>query len=368
MGKTPKKTIVIVFNAMNIGGIETKIIDLCRYLSHQKKYRLFLLLKNQTGCLLKDVPRQIKIISPNFPNYLKLKNLIFPFWLSHQFRQIKPNLIITFGNFCSIAGAIGKKISFSQTNLIISEDSSIIQQIESESFPKIRQFLIKLTYPLARKIIVLSPAGKNKLKNIVPTAKSKIIIRPNWLPFRFTQMIKPSKKPKDIDILFMARLENQKNPVRFLKIISQITKTKKNLKIYLVGSGSLEPMIKRYITKNQLQKQIILKPFTLNPADYYQRSKIFLISSDHEGFPLTVLESIAAGCLPVYYSLDEINTFFNYNKYIQYNSIHQASQKILFLLSHPTKVKKILNLYRPKVLKDQKNNFIKTINEFKKSC
>jgi len=50
-------------------------------------------------------------------------------------------------------------------------------------------------------------------------ANDKIIIKENWLPFTFTQSLDKKTIDKDIDILFMARLENQKNPIRFLKII-----------------------------------------------------------------------------------------------------------------------------------------------------
>ncbi len=365
--KDRQKRIIIVFNSLNIGGIETKILDICNYYSSRKRYRLTLILKIKTGQLLKFLPKNIEVRSFSHSKSNRGKNILFPLWLAKQFRQLKPNLIITFGNFSSITSILGKKLSLIKTNLVISEDSSINQQIEMESFSPLRKILIKLTYPLAQKIIVLSPAGQQKLKKLIPSIKKKIVIKKNWLPFNFTQYLDKKTIKKDIDILFIARLENQKNPIRFLKIIKQIIKHKKKLNIYLVGSGSLETKINQYILQNKLQIEI--KPFTLTPNKYYQRSKILLISSDHEGFPLTILEALATNCLPVYYEIEEINGFFKkYRQFLGYKSIKTASKKVLFLISHPQKIKEINNFYLPKVLKNQKNNFNQTINEFQKYC
>lgn len=363
-----QKKITIVFNSLNIGGIETKIIDICNYYSKQKKYQITLLLKNKTGLLLKKVPKNIKILSFSTPPFFpKIKNLYFPFWLSQKFHQIKPNLIISFGNFSSITSLIGRQLSFNKSNLIISEDSSVIQQINMDSFSFLRKILIKITYPLSQKIIVSSPASYSKLASLIPSSKSKIIIKKNWLPFTFK--VNKIKKNKNIDILFLARLEPQKNPIRFLKIIKNIIKTQKNLKIYMVGSGSLKNKIEKYIFKNHLENKIILKPFTLKHKQYYQRSKILLISSNHEGFPLTILESLANKCLPIYFNLEEINSFFKkYRKFLSFKSVNDALQKINYLLSHPKQLQKITNFYSPKVIKNQKINFKSTINEFQKLC
>ena len=367
--KDRQKRIIIVFNNLNIGGIETKILDICNYYSLQEKYQLTLILKLKTGPLLKFLPKNLKVRYFSNSTINRFKNLLFSFWLSKQFRQVKPDLIITFGNFSSITSIIGKQLSRIKTNLVISEDSSINQQIDMESFSFIRKILVKLTYPLAQKIIVLSPTGQQKLTNLIPSVKDKIVIRSNWLPLNFTQSLDDKAVSKDIDILFMARLEDQKNPIRFLKIIKEITKHQKNLKIYLVGSGSLETKVKEYIAQNNLQNIVVIKPFTLNPKEYYQRSKIFLISSNHEGFPLTILEALATNCLPVYYKIDEISSFFKkYRQFLEYKTVKTASKKVLFLISHPQIMKEINHFYLPKVLKNQKYNFNQTIDEFQKYC
>ena len=128
--KDRQKKIIIVFNSLNIGGIETKILDICRYYSTQKKYHITLILKIKTSKLLEFLPQNIKVNSFSHLKSNRVKNILFPFWLARQFRLLRPDLVITFGNFSSIASILGKKISLIKTNLIISEDSSINQQIE----------------------------------------------------------------------------------------------------------------------------------------------------------------------------------------------------------------------------------------------
>ena len=165
---TRMKTIVIVFNSLEIGGIEIKIIDLCNYYSKQKNIRLFLLIKNHTGKLLKLTPKNIIVISPPFTDILKIKTLCFPLWLTLKFSEIKPNLILAFGNYSGVTAVLGEILSFSSAKLIISEDSSIIQQLKSDTFPSLRKLLVKLTYPRADKIITLTPVGRNKLIKVIP--------------------------------------------------------------------------------------------------------------------------------------------------------------------------------------------------------
>jgi glycosyltransferase involved in cell wall biosynthesis len=362
MPNSPHK-FVIVFNSLNVGGIETKILDLCKYYSPQKDKVIYLLLKSNSGILKKYLPKNIKVVSPKTSDILKLKTTTFPFWLAWQFHKIKPDLVLCFGNYSSICGILGKKMISQSFPLVISEDSSVIEQIKMEKFSGLRRILIKKTYPLAQKIIVLTKTGKIKLIKILQKDPKNIIVRPNWLPLYFLSAKSSTPPNRDIDILFMGRFELQKNPLKFLKIMVSLVNTLPKLKIAMVGCGSLTSEIYRFIKHHQLQNNISVFPPSTKPIVFYERSKILLLTSDHEGFPLTVLEASSVGCLPVCTKLPEFRRFFlDDSKFLLYSNKIQAKTKLKKLLLNNDLRTGLANYYQKKVLADQNKSFLETIS------
>ncbi|HWS48762.1 MAG TPA: glycosyltransferase [Candidatus Methanoperedens sp.] len=363
--ETTSKKIIIVFNNLNIGGIETKIVDISKHYSKKKNYKLTIILKTKIGPLLAKIPPNINLVHPPLTDKLKLKTLIFPFWLSCAFNKIKPNLVIAFGNYSAISAIIGKMFSFSKTKLVISEDSSIIQQLKTDSFSFLRIILVKILYPFSNSIIVLSQSGKSNLLKIKSSLKNKIAILENWLPNTYPKQI--SNQKRDIDILFLGRFEPQKNPLKFLKICKRLLANNPKLNISMVGYGSLTPKIKKYIFKNNLNPQVSLHPKTTKSYKYFQRSKLFLLTSRHEGFPLTLLEATASGSIPICISLKEIQNYFDFSSnYLLYNTNTKAIKNIKKLLSNSHQRKLISSYYQKKTLLNQQINFNNTVNHLSK--
>jgi glycosyltransferase involved in cell wall biosynthesis len=133
----------------------------------------------------------------------------------------------------------------------------------------------------------------------------------------------------------------------------------------MVGSGSLKDKIIDFIQKNNLSRNITIKESTTSPSQYFQRSKFLILSSNHEGFPLTILESLSCGCVPICRHLPEINTFLKkYSGLLIYNDISSAFIKIEYLLKNHSKYKEISRYYQDKIKIQQKINFKKTIHVF----
>jgi glycosyltransferase involved in cell wall biosynthesis len=97
-------------------------------------------------------------------------------------------------------------------------------------------------------------------------------------------------------VLTMCRLEKQKNIPMLIDAFGLLTKKISNPLLIIVGSGCEEKRIRASITKNGLNENIIIEPWTENPYDYYKTSDLFIMSSDYEGFPRTIIESIACNC------------------------------------------------------------------------
>lgn len=108
-----------------------------------------------------------------------------------------------------------------------------------------------------------------------------------------------SKKSNDkaikcYDICCVARLSLAKNPERFLKIIQMVSKNNK-IKVVWVGDGELKSSIVLKSKEMGLDKIISFVGFTENPYQYLSNSKIFLLTSDWEGFGLSAFEALSLG-------------------------------------------------------------------------
>lgn len=60
---------------------------------------------------------------------------------------------------------------------------------------------------------------------------------------------------------------------------------------YAIGDGPYRGEMERYIAENQLQEHFILLGFTANPYSYMRQCDIYVQTSRHEGFGLTIAEA-----------------------------------------------------------------------------
>lgn len=360
--KTQK--LVIVFYDLNLGGIQKKIIDIVNYLNQkQPQIQVTLILQHKYGIFLSQIPKNISICTPKFHH--KPDFIFFTLWLIKQFSKLKPDTILTFMDNSANASIIASKLIFWQhPKIIIGEDILTSKQIPKESYPNIRLKLTKKLYPKADKILVQTPIQKKDLSNIIGQQFTpKIKINPNWLPLDYATQ-KP-KKNKNIDILFIGRFDPQKNLSEFLQIIADLQQKHANLNICMVGDGPDLKKIKKEAKQLNLNIHFIKK--TPKVKQFYRQTKIFLLTSNYEGFPLTVLEAISCGCFPIIKNIPETTLFFDkYPSNIIYNKPTQAVNLINTYLKSPLKSSKIINYYQQKVFLQQQQNFIKYTNSILK--
>lgn len=112
---------------------------------------------------------------------------------------------------------------------------------------------------------------------------------------KITSRVDFNDKEKKYDICCVARLTEQKNPNKFLKIISELKISIPNIKAIWIGEGELEQEVKELIGKMRLENNVTLLGFQKNPYQYMKESKVFLLTSDWEGFGLVAFEALSLG-------------------------------------------------------------------------
>ena len=97
------------------------------------------------------------------------------------------------------------------------------------------------------------------------------------------------------DIGFFGRLTEQKDPIRFLKILKAVTDEMSNISAVMVGKsdGSLDDEIKKFLRENPMNVKLV--GFQENPYKFMNNCKIIIMPSKWEGFGLTAVEAMLLG-------------------------------------------------------------------------
>ncbi len=349
--------LMIVFHDMTLGGIQRKVVDLTNHLqTSSPETEIIICLRHKKGIFLNQLPKNITVLGPKF-HTKKLDMLWFIFWLTSILFKYRPTHILSFMDLGSIPTLIALKFLFWQKpKLIIGEDILTSQYVYTETRPQLRLKLIKYFYPKADKILVQTPVQKNDLEKIFGFKSKKIIVSPNWLPLNFPPQKITADKKYFSDILFMGRIEDQKNLPLFIKIIKLVSQNNPKLKVKIIGHGSRLKQIKKLVCQEKLEKIIKFISSTSEPQNYYSHAKIFLLTSLYEGFPLTLMEAISCNCHPVVNNLPEINKFISrYQSDIIFNNETEAVKIINSVLQKPNP--KLISYYQNKLLKTQTRDF-----------
>lgn len=98
-------------------------------------------------------------------------------------------------------------------------------------------------------------------------------------------------KSDKIKILYVGRLDNQKDPMTLLKAAKLVCTQHHNVVFTIVGDGEMYDECREFIHSNNLESQIILKGWQSNVSEFYASHDIFVMSSIYESFGLIFLEA-----------------------------------------------------------------------------
>lgn len=208
----------------------------------------------------------------------------------------RPTKILAFADHTALVFLFLKKVMFwVNFGVTVSEDIYLSEYLREQRFGQVRKKLISWLYPGADRIAVLSPVHKRDLVENFGLASKKVVVYHNWLSPRFQNDRYIPLRKRGIDILFVGRLEKQKQLGLFLQTVSRIKQDRPKIRVVIVGEGSQRRHLGEEVKALELDKNITLVGYRKNPFPYYGRAKIFLLTSRYEGQPLVFLEAMNAG-------------------------------------------------------------------------
>lgn len=97
-------------------------------------------------------------------------------------------------------------------------------------------------------------------------------------------------------VLFFGRMEDDvKNISLLLKAYSISQLPEKGVDLFLLGDGKDVEKLKQLVGTIDLNDKVVFVPFQPDPFNYVKGAKLTLLTSHYEGFPRSIIESLAIG-------------------------------------------------------------------------
>ncbi len=180
-----------------------------------------------------------------------------------------------------------RKIPYIAQIHIDAEPSSILGKILLKPYKKI---FLKKFLRHTEKILVLTEDYKDLINKKYSIDKKRIITVPNGVGKEF--FTKNRIKNKIPHLLFVGRISIQKNPKR---LIESIALCKSKFILDIVGDGELLEDTKKLVKEKGLTNVVFHgRKEGKELINLYKNSDVFILTSNEEAFPLTLLEAMAS--------------------------------------------------------------------------
>lgn len=220
-----------------------------------------------------------------------LNSLLIPFKFKKELSEIdilKTNQLM--GSWIPILIKIiyGKK-------LIVRTGYNILEFSIKERRGKLKNLtyylLTQISLLFCNKFVVTSKADKDYMSKHFLLRKDKLVIISNWI---IETKPRQNNKRYENRLLAVGRLEKQKNYQSMLKFIMGTEFT-----LDIVGKGSLKKELSDFALKNDISVNFMGQINFSELQELYWDYKYYLMFSDYEGHPKSLIEAMSSGCIPI---------------------------------------------------------------------
>ena len=321
----------ILFSAfsLDVGGIETALLTLLKYLV--KDYDITLVLEKRQGVFLEDLPKDIKVITftPSSIKFSLIRKVVNFFkQLSFKLKyKNKFDFSADFATYSMPASFVARTASknnaiWIHNNYMNFYDNDIQQYRKFFKSLKIQEFKkIVFVSNLDKKMFIAQFPELTKLTTVcnnlidyekiyklanekIPDEDLEKIFGEDYPNIKLNKSSKKeaekqSKKETKVPIFINVGRhdEKQKQISRILDATEKLNKNGFKFKVLLVGKGTNTKDYEQVIKEKKLDN-IIMLGAKKNPYPYFKISDCFLLSSQFEGYPVVFVESEILG-LPI---------------------------------------------------------------------
>ncbi|MCH1961827.1 glycosyltransferase [Clostridium perfringens] len=319
------KSILFMLINMNIGGTEKALINMLHELQ-KEKYKVTVLLSEKYGGFLDQIPDWVEVKYLN--EYKKLKKYIneppkknvkellskkeyinaFNLFLSYCISKLKDDISYYYKYLLTDVSDLEEEydiavayagpmdfITYFVANKIRAKKRVQWIHFDISKIGFNKRFAEKM-YSKFDKIFVVSEEGKNKLNLLIPSLSDKTEVFFNIISSTFIKNMAENEEGfndnyNGIRILTVGRLSREKGQDITISVLEKLIKQGYEVRWYCIGEGNMKKELEDMVKNKNLQENYILLGSKRNPYPFMKECDIYVQSSRHEGYCITLAEA-----------------------------------------------------------------------------
>lgn len=323
------KKILFMVSSFNIGGVEKSLISLLSAMP-QEEVDVTVLTLEKKGGFLEYIPSWVKVEEAEWFEDIKRMLMASPYEILDIYKkQGKYTKIISFlmayfltkytndrsiylkhllKQIPSYESKFDVAVAYPGPTEII--DSYIIYKVAAKkkvgwihfdlSQVKPNYKLYKKLYNQFDKLFIVSEEARQKVIDVFPNSKLKVETFKNIISTSIIQNL--AKQPIEFDdhytgtkIVTVGRLSYEKGQDLAIKVTARLKEEGYAVRWYCIGEGKNREEYEELIRQYQLEEDFILMGAKINPYPYMTKADLYVQTSRHEGFCLTLAEAKCLG-------------------------------------------------------------------------
>lgn len=281
------KKILCYIDSMQMGGAQRVMANLTKHFAEKNISVLLVndivpingipeyeIDKNVRRLFLDQDSQRTKGIHKNINRILSLRKLV---------KKENPDIVLSFigpPNIRMLVATIGLK-----TGKYVSVRNDPYREYGNG----IKKIIANLIFNLCDGCVFQTEDAANFFNKKIRT-KSKIILNPVRQEF-----FEIDRVPEEERIVMVGRLNSQKNYPMAIKAFSKLASTYPKAQLHIFGDGELREELTAQIDQLGLSERIILEGRISNVASVLANATIYMLTSDYEGMPNSLMEAMAVG-------------------------------------------------------------------------
>ena len=299
------KNLLILHESLTGGGAERVLIECLKNFDYTKYNVTLLLIKNKCLPLYRDaIPRQVKVLFvTQRKGFIKGETRLFRLgW--HDFiekRQLKKlslgnyDVIISFMEGCAmkyhshLIQKAARNITWVHTDFEKNHWSKLFFKSNSHE---------NELYNRMTDIVFVSETAKLAFHRVFQMSdgiRQKVIHNPIDGNDILSKSAELNVHKKKFTVIGVGRLCDQKRFDRLIDAAKILIDKNMDMEFWILGTGDLETNLKKKVKNLNLTDYVIFQGFVDNPYPSIKSADVFLLTSDAEGYPTVVCESLVLG-------------------------------------------------------------------------
>lgn len=296
-----KSDLHIFIPSLGAGGAENVIVGLANYLANNSQLNVILVVLDGSG------PLKNKLCSKVTLRDLRSSSLAgsLPILLFYFFK-FRPKYILSTIKEMNLYCLISNILTLNFGRLIIREANTLSAEfrVERKYTQRVKNYLIRYFYRFANRIVVLSENMKYDTLDVLGgNVADKITVIKNPVNLSWVTSLSDSALPEgyagnylfNLNLVCVARFFPSKRHMLLLEVVKELVFEGVDVSLTLVGEGdkTLKESLQAYAQAHSLEDRVFFVGYQSNPYTFIKNADAFLLLSDYEGMPNSLLEAIA---------------------------------------------------------------------------